>query len=107
MPRKLYTLKPDISTSEIYKRIHDVERVIESGKVDNPQIEMVTNTTDVGRYREIHNAEGCSVIIYDYQPTTASQKTICVVEIVGRLSRINKARGRLAEIIEAELVDAR
>ena len=105
MPRKAYTLIPDIQTSEIYRKIHDVERVIKSGNVDNPQIEMVTNTSDAGRYREIHNVEGCSAIIYDYQPTTKESKTICVIEVVGKLSRITKARDRLAEIVEAELVE--
>ena len=104
MPRKLYTLS-NMGACEVCNKIHEVERVFQSGNAKNPYIEGVTNSSDAGRYGEIHHVEGCSAMIYDYQPTTESSKTLCVIEVVGGLSRIAKARDRLAEIVETELVE--
>jgi len=104
MPRKLYTL-PNMEVRDVCNKIHEVEKVFRSGNAKNPYIEGVTNSSDAGRYREIHHVEGCSAIIYDYRPTTESSKTLCVIEVVGGLSRIAKARDRLAEIVEAELIE--
>ena len=104
MPRKLYTLV-NMGARDACNRIHETEKVFRSGNAKNPYIEGVTNSSDAGRYREIHHVEGCSVIIYDYQPTTNESKTVCVIEVIGGPSRIPKARDRLAEITEAELVE--
>ncbi len=104
MPRKLYTL-PNMGASDVCKKIHEIEKVFRSNNAKSPYIECVTNSSDARRYREIYNVEGCSAIIYDYQPISSESKTVCVIEVVGGLHRIARARDRLAEITDAKLVE--